>query len=106
VDICIYIKVKGSSFIILVMHMDDILLASNDKNLLHKIKGFHSSNFDMKNLGDASYVLSIEIHRDKSKSVLGLSQKAYIKKILTRYNINVQLLRVISLGNFKISGIN
>jgi hypothetical protein len=54
-------------FIILVLYVDDILLSSSDKNLLHEIKGFLSSNFDMKDLGDASYVLGIEIHRDRTK---------------------------------------
>ena len=43
---------------------------------------FLSSKFDMKDLGEASFVLGIEIHRDISKGVLGLSQKAYIEKNL------------------------
>jgi hypothetical protein len=30
--------------------------------MLYEIKSFLSSNFDMKDLGDASYVLGIEIH--------------------------------------------
>jgi hypothetical protein len=67
VDNCVYIKIKESMFIILVLYVDDILLASSDKNLLHEIKRFLSSNFDMKDLGDASYVLGIEIHRDRTK---------------------------------------
>jgi hypothetical protein len=60
-------------FIILVLYVDDILLACGDKNMLHETKGFLSSNFDMKDLGDASYVLDIQIHRDRTKCVLGLS---------------------------------
>ena len=44
--------------------MDDILLASSDVNLLLATKKFLSSNFDIKNLGEASFVLGIEIHRD------------------------------------------
>jgi hypothetical protein len=75
-------------FIILVLYVDDILLACSDKNLLHDTKGFLSSNFDMKDLGDVSYVLGIEIHRDRTKSVLGLSQMAYIEKMLKRYNMH------------------
>jgi hypothetical protein len=67
VDNCIYIKTKGSMFIILVLYVDDILLVCSDKNLLHETKRFFSSNFDMKDLGDASYVLGIEIHRDRTK---------------------------------------
>jgi hypothetical protein len=62
VDNCIYVKIKWSMFIILVLYVDDILLACSDKNLLHETKGFLSSNFDMKDLCNASYVLSIEIH--------------------------------------------
>jgi hypothetical protein len=58
----ICIKTKGSMFIILVLYVDDILLACSDKNLLHEIKRFLLSNFDMKELDDASYVLGIEIH--------------------------------------------
>jgi hypothetical protein len=34
----------------------------------------------MKDMGEASYVLGIEIHRDRQKGVLGLSQKSYIEK--------------------------
>jgi len=88
VDNCIYIKIKGSSFIILILYVDDILLASSDKNLMNEINGFFSLNFDMKDLGYASYVLGIEIHRDRCKGALGLSQKAYIEKVLKTYNMH------------------
>ena len=87
-DSCIYVKVKGGKLIILVLYVDDILLACNDKNMLHETKNFLSSNFDMKDLGDASYVLGIEIHRDRAQEVLGLSQKTYIEKMLKRYNMD------------------
>jgi hypothetical protein len=43
-------------------------------------EGFLSSNFDMKDMGEASYVLEIEFHNDRHKGVLELSQKSYIKK--------------------------
>ncbi|KAK1697211.1 hypothetical protein QYE76_013908 [Lolium multiflorum] len=66
-DNCIYVKFKGSRFTILVLYVDDILLACSDKDMLHETKNFLSSNFDMKDLGEASYVLGIEIHRDRSK---------------------------------------
>jgi hypothetical protein len=56
------------------------LLASNDLGLLHEIKQFLSQNFEMKDLGEASYVIDIEIHRDRKQRILKLSQKAYIEK--------------------------
>nr|CAN78017.1 hypothetical protein VITISV_002922 [Vitis vinifera] len=41
-DQCIYHKVSGSKIIFLVLHLDDILLASNDLGLLHEVKRFLS----------------------------------------------------------------
>ena len=38
VDHCIYLKFSGSKFIILVLYVDDILLASSDVGLLHETK--------------------------------------------------------------------
>ena len=63
-DQCIYQKVSGSKICFLILYVDDILLATNDKGLLHEVKQFLSKNFDMKDMGDASYVIGIKIHRD------------------------------------------
>ena len=59
VDACIYQKFSESKYIFLVLYIDDILLASNDIDLLHEIKRFSSNKFEMKDLGDASFVLGI-----------------------------------------------
>ncbi|RZB42467.1 Retrovirus-related Pol polyprotein from transposon TNT 1-94 [Glycine soja] len=53
-DQCIYHKVSGSKTCFLVLYVDDILLAANDRGLLHEVKQFLSKNFDMKDMGDAS----------------------------------------------------
>jgi hypothetical protein len=42
----------------------------------------------MKALGEASFILGIEIHRDRSKGVLVLSQKAYIEKVLKNFSMH------------------
>ena len=59
VDRCIYMKVVGSKFIILVLYVDDILFAASDRGLLHDVKNYLSSNFEMKDMGEASYVIRI-----------------------------------------------
>jgi len=41
----------------------------------------------MKDLGEASFVLRIQIYQDRSQGILGLSQKAYIEKVLERYGM-------------------
>jgi Reverse transcriptase (RNA-dependent DNA polymerase) len=87
VDECIYHKFSESKFVFLALYIDDILLASNDKNMMYETKKFLFNYFDMKDLGEASYVLGLKIHRDQNKGILELSQQAYINKILKRYGM-------------------
>jgi hypothetical protein len=42
----------------------------------------------MKDLGEASYVLGIEIHRDRSQMMLGKSLKAYIERVLEKFRMH------------------
>ena len=88
VDDYIYHKFSGSKHIYLVLYVDDILLATNDIGMLHETERFLSKKFEMKDLGDASFVLGIQIHWDRSRGILGLSQKSYIEKILKRFSMH------------------
>ena len=44
--------------------------------------------FEMKDLGLAKRILGMEIERDRSKRVLRLSQKSYISKVLSKFEMN------------------
>uniref|UniRef100_A0A2N9EFV4 Retrovirus-related Pol polyprotein from transposon TNT 1-94-like beta-barrel domain-containing protein n=1 Tax=Fagus sylvatica TaxID=28930 RepID=A0A2N9EFV4_FAGSY len=57
--------------------------------LLHETKRFWFNNFEMKDLGEASFALGIEIHHDKSRGILRLSQKHYVNRILERFYISM-----------------
>ena len=87
VDDCVYHKFSGSKYIFLVLYVDDILLATSDARLLHETKKFLTKNFEMKDLGNASFVLGIQILRDRPRGILGLSQRTYIDKILSRFDM-------------------
>jgi hypothetical protein len=71
----VYKKVSGSTFVFLVLYVDDILLIRNDIPIMDDI------------LGEATYILGIRIYRDRSKRLIGLSQDAYIDKIWNRFNM-------------------
>lgn len=87
VDNCVYQKLSGSKFVFLVLYVDDILLASNNIGSLHETKRFLTNKFEMKDLGDASFVLGIQILRDHSRGILGLSQRSYIYTVLERFSM-------------------
>uniref|UniRef100_A0A2N9HLT2 Reverse transcriptase Ty1/copia-type domain-containing protein n=1 Tax=Fagus sylvatica TaxID=28930 RepID=A0A2N9HLT2_FAGSY len=92
-DHCVYLKRSKRSILILSLYVDDILLAENDMDSIVTTKKWLSSTFEMKDMGEANFVLGVKITRDRSKKLLSLSQETYIKKILelsmvSRYQSN------------------
>ncbi|RDX64826.1 hypothetical protein CR513_56573, partial [Mucuna pruriens] len=55
-------KISGSRFVILVLYVDDILLATNDV-MIHDVKKFLSNNFQMKDIGEASIYINKVLER-------------------------------------------
>jgi Reverse transcriptase (RNA-dependent DNA polymerase) len=86
-DHYVYVKRSKDKFVILSLYMDDILLASNNKKYVQTIKEWLSSNFDMKDMDEASYILRVKIERDRSKKMLALSQEHYIRKVLEKFRM-------------------
>ena len=77
-----YKKTSGSAIVFLILYVDDILLIENDVSMLQSIKIWLSKKFFMKDLDEASYILSIKLYRDRLKKMLGLSQSKYIDLVL------------------------
>jgi Reverse transcriptase (RNA-dependent DNA polymerase) len=82
----VYKKVSGSSVILLILYVDDILLIENDILMLDSVKSSLSRVFSMKDLGKA-YILGIRIFHERSKRLIGLNQSTYIGKVLEMFNM-------------------
>ena len=82
-----YNKLPGGEYIYLLLYIDDMLIASENKSTIDKLKKNLSSEFEMKDLGEAN-VLGMEIERDRRSGKVSLTQKEYLKKVLQRFNIN------------------
>ena len=61
-EACIYNKVSWSSVAFLILYVDDILLIGNDIEFMDSIKGYLNKSFSLKDLGEATYILSIQIY--------------------------------------------
>ncbi|GKA91148.1 retrovirus-related pol polyprotein from transposon TNT 1-94 [Tanacetum coccineum] len=93
VDQCVYLKMSGSNFIILVLYVDDILLASNNIDLLHESKRFLSRNFDMKDLGEASFQSNPGLlHWKAAKKVLRYLQGTKEYKLTYTRSDNLEVI--------------
>uniref|UniRef100_A0A2N9FXB0 Reverse transcriptase Ty1/copia-type domain-containing protein n=1 Tax=Fagus sylvatica TaxID=28930 RepID=A0A2N9FXB0_FAGSY len=58
-DHCMYLKHSKRSILILSLYVDDILLAGNDMDSIVTTKKWLSSNFEMKDMGEANFVLGL-----------------------------------------------
>lgn len=86
-DHYLYIKHDRDIFVILSLYIDHILLVNNNNEFINTIKRWLASSFKMKDMKEATYILSVKIYKDCSMRLLALSQKPYIKKILERFYI-------------------
>ena len=64
-----------------------MLIAAKDRGEIDRVKVQLSREFEMKDLGVTKKILGMEISRDRKASVLHLSQRGYIEKILSRFNM-------------------
>lgn len=87
-DHCVYVQKTSEGITFLSLYVDDILLAGNNMEMINTTKEWLSSVFEMKDLGEARYVLGVEIIRNRSKRLLGLSQKSYIGNVLERFRMH------------------
>ncbi|GJT61411.1 retrovirus-related pol polyprotein from transposon TNT 1-94 [Tanacetum coccineum] len=86
-DHCCYLKKVGSSYIILLLYVDDMLVAGSDMAEIKKLKRQLSQEFEMVDLGSTKQILSMSIIRDKTKGTLRLSQEKYIGKVLEKFDM-------------------
>ena len=88
VDHCCYVKFFDNSYIILLLYVDDMLIAGSSIEKTNDLKKQLSKQFAMKDLGVAKQILGMRIIRDKANGTLKLSQSKYVKKVLIRFNMN------------------
>ena len=68
--------------------MNDILLIGKNVEFSGKHKGVFERSFSKKDLGEAAYILSIKIYRDRSRHLIGLSQSTYLDKVLKKFKMD------------------
>ncbi|GJU08174.1 retrotransposon protein, putative, ty1-copia subclass [Tanacetum coccineum] len=85
---CVYQKASKSNVTFLILYVDDINIMGNHIPSLQSVKDYLGKCFAMKDLGKAAFILGIKIYRDRSKRLIGLSQNAYMDKILKRYKMD------------------
>lgn len=84
-DPCLYYKHIGNIEIYLLLYVDDIIIASNSKIELNKLKEKLTKNFEMQDMGELKQFLGIHIR--KTEDGMYLSQKDYIQSLLEKFRM-------------------
>ena len=79
VDPCLYNKNNGE--VLLLLYVDDILIAGKSKRDVEGVIGLLKDKFDTVDLGDAKFLLGIGIKRDMNAGTIKLSQEAFANTI-------------------------
>jgi hypothetical protein len=84
-DTSLFIYKSGSIVAYFLIYVDDLLLTGNNSSFLDKFKQSLAEQFSLKDLGQPSHFLGVEII--PTKSGLFLTQHHYIRDILHRANM-------------------
>ena len=85
---CLFIWRIGNKILILLLYVDDMLIASNDLKKLREVIYKLQNIFEMTDLGEPKNFLGITLRRNREKGIISLTQETYINKILERFNMS------------------
>uniref|UniRef100_A0AAV1VAR2 Reverse transcriptase Ty1/copia-type domain-containing protein n=1 Tax=Peronospora matthiolae TaxID=2874970 RepID=A0AAV1VAR2_9STRA len=87
-DHCIYIKRDDQDMILVVLYVDDLILASSKNELLKSTKMALSKRFEMTDLGELDYFLGMEIKNDRKTGMVTVQQTKFLKSVLTKFGMD------------------
>jgi hypothetical protein len=79
-DYSLFTRHQGTSFIALLVYVDDIAIASNDSVAVNSLIGILNDRFCLKDLGEFKFFLGLEIAR--STKGISISQRKYSLEII------------------------
>lgn len=86
-DQCMYVKKTNRHIMIVMIWVDDVLIAFSDKNEEIQLREALSSKYKVKYLGNASVILGINITRNREKGTISIDQRKYMVQVLERFNM-------------------
>jgi hypothetical protein len=86
-DHAVYRLVRSNDLALLAIHIDDSTITGNSPALIDEIQDEISRIFNITMLGPISWLLGMEVNRNREKGTLALSQTTYIDSLLRKFNM-------------------
>ena len=87
-DPCIYTKHTKDDLILIGLYVDDILISTTYNSSLNWVKDILQLHFEMKDIGDAKFILGIQIDYNREEQTVQLHQTGYINKLLEKFGMH------------------
>lgn len=85
-DHCVYRKDIDHETLLVIIWVDDLIIAASNNNLLNTFKETMRSKFNMKDLGKISSFLGIQFIQKEAE--IRMNQKRYIQRMLERFGMS------------------
>ncbi|CAB4040087.1 Hypothetical predicted protein [Paramuricea clavata] len=84
-DHCVYKKLVDDKIVIVIVWVDDLIIASDSMQLMEEFKERMKTQFKMKDLGRITFFLGMDFKQ--SKGEIRMNKKRFILKILERFGM-------------------
>ena len=88
VDQAVFYRRKGTSLIIVLVHVDDCTIVATSMHLIENFKAAIAKHVEISVLGELHWILGIEVRCERENKKIFLSQRAYLDSILCRYGLD------------------
>ena len=87
-DPCVYRHADADGEVILVVYVDDIIIAGSSLDRINDVKQAFNKKYKMKDLGQLEFVLGVQVDINKDKGTIRLSQRQYVLDMLASFGLH------------------
>ena len=84
-DACVYSKHSDGETIVIIVWVDDLIIAASNSHVLKDVKTNLNQKFKMRDLGQLSWFLGIQFQIDDDS--ITMNQSKYIEKVLAKFGM-------------------
>ncbi len=88
-DTALYIKrTEGEKVLVVAVYVDDLTIFASDLDDLLNLKSALAKRFKMEDMGEISFLLGLQITRDRSRRQITVGQQKYVTDMMAKFNLS------------------
>ena len=84
---------KDGNFLVLVLYVDDMLIACKERTMINELKKDLGQAFEVKDLRLACQILGMQVWQDRQNGTLSFLQKRFVEKLFEKFSMSKEKVR-------------